>query len=879
MKKAVLFTTMIAVLMAGALCVPALAAKDVRVYVPLKGEPAKSTDETVENTFRWEAEFEEPVWAMAVSPDGKLAAVGLNDGKVDIYDTQSGQKAQELEAHRKRVYAIAFSPDGRLLATSGHDEQVVLWDTSTWQELGKLDGVEQIMYSLAFSPDSKTLVTGSRKIKIHLWDVASRSERAVLENHDHLVSALAFSPDGKMLASGSYDRTVVLWDWPSSVPRQVLEHRYPVYSLAFSPSGKYLAVGTKDSEITIWDTLTGTEYRKLEGHDSLVYSLAFSPDGNTLISGSHDRSIRIWDVRTGEEKRAIVWDKQRGDTAEQSGHRSAVKAVAFSPDGRVLYSGGLDRKMFAWDATVKGKSVVKSFKKGEFETTAEYEKRLKSFYLPYTSPATLSRYNADRGGYNVMFADHEVFVKVPREVARQMKARSTGLRIEGLMGYHDEETAELINAELVDDVLGVRYPFGRQVKGAVAAVSAPGTPAFQKAGAPKLTYTAALSEENGDSILEGGERVSLAVTVKNTGEGSAIGVNVELEGDPTLLRFIGSSKSIGHIPPGTEQTVKFESVLPTELKAGNADVRISVREARGYSATEVKVIAVAMKPAAIKETTKVLSELTDVDIVPKAIRGNRCDDCLAVIVGISRYRSDAVPEVKYARRDAEAVSRYLQAVGGVPRENVKLLVDDSATRADIASTVEEWLPRRVKPDSTVFVYYAGHGTPDPKTNKAYIVPYEGEAGYLKKLYPLDQLYKSLNGLDSRQVVVMLDSCFSGSGERSVIPEGARPMALSVENPVLAGKKVAVLAASKGDQISSDYDRAGHGLFTYYLLKGFKGEADADRNGRVELEELYGYVSSNVSSTAARELNRDQNPVLLPGLENIKGRDITVTRVK
>lgn len=75
----------------------------------------------------------------------------------------------------------------------------------------------------------------------------------------------------------------------------------------------------------------------------------------------------------------------------------------------------------------------------------------------------------------------------------------------------------------------------------------------------------------------------------------------------------------------------------------------------------------------------------------------------------------------------------------------------------------------------------------------------------------------------------------------------------------------VLAASTGNQISSDYDRVQYGLFTYYLLKGMRGEADADGNGIVELIELYEYVKANVSEKASLELNRDQIPLLLPQL--------------
>jgi uncharacterized caspase-like protein len=90
----------------------------------------------------------------------------------------------------------------------------------------------------------------------------------------------------------------------------------------------------------------------------------------------------------------------------------------------------------------------------------------------------------------------------------------------------------------------------------------------------------------------------------------------------------------------------------------------------------------------------------------------------------------------------------------------------------------------------------------------------------------------------------------------------RPMVLSIENPVLASGKTAVLAASSGDQVSSTYDQYKHGLLTYYLLRGLRGEADGDQNGVVGLTELFDYVKPQVERTARREFNNEQTPQLL-----------------
>jgi uncharacterized caspase-like protein len=201
-------------------------------------------------------------------------------------------------------------------------------------------------------------------------------------------------------------------------------------------------------------------------------------------------------------------------------------------------------------------------------------------------------------------------------------------------------------------------------------------------------------------------------------------------------------------------------------------------------------------------------------------------------------------------------------MGGIPPSNIKLLTDGMATKSDLEANLEDWLPRRVTENSTVFVYYAGYGAPDLKGG-SYLVPYEGNPDYPSKMFPLKRLCDSLAKLPAKRVVVMLDSRFSGAKGRSVMSQGARPLALSVAESLPAGEKLLIMTGSTGSQISSDYDKAEHGLFTYYLLKGMRGEA-AGSDGRVELGGLYRYVKDKVASKASLELNREQTPVLYPG---------------
>jgi len=379
---------------------------------------------------------------------------------------------------------------------------------------------------------------------------------------------------------------------------------------------------------------------------------------------------------------------------------------------------------------------------------------------------------------------------------------------------------------------------------------------------PQLSFSTQLKDRNNNRILESGEEAELRITVENRGEGTARNVQVALSGNPLLVGHFGEKRLMGDLAAGEKKTAVFKSVMPARMSTETANLRIEVSEGGGGSPAEARTLRVAMRSVEVKETVEIVSDV-NVDDIPLKVRDYEQKENVALVVGIGKYREKTIPEVKYAARDAEVVARYLENVGGIPRSNIKILTDDKATKSDLEAHISEWIPRRVTGQSTVFVYYAGHGAPGPRGTEAFVVPYEGHPDYPSQLYSLQKMYDALNKLPVREVVVMLDSCFSGAKGRSITGEGTRPVSISIENPVLAGGKIVVIAASSGSQMSSDYDKVKHGLFTYYLLRGMRGEASRDQEGTVELGGLYEFVRKNVSETASLEMNRDQTPVLLP----------------
>lgn len=251
--------------------------------------------------------------------------------------------------------------------------------------------------------------------------------------------------------------------------------------------------------------------------------------------------------------------------------------------------------------------------------------------------------------------------------------------------------------------------------------------------------------------------------------------------------------------------------------------------------------------------------ITNINNIPVFENSSREDD-FAVVIGIEKYQDSPMSE--FSKSDAGIVKSYFKALGFKER-NIELITDEKATRSGIEKAIEAWLPNKVKKNSKVYVYYSGHGAPEPTTGEAYIVPYDGDPNYLSITgYPLKRLYDRLGKLQAQEVVVLLDSCFSGSGGRSVLAKGARPLVMLPGTTVLPANMV-VLTATQGSQISTSSPEKEHGVFTYYFLQALK-------DGKKELSEIYDYIKPLIEDEA-KLLNVSQSPSITPESAKIKGK--------
>jgi len=181
----------------------------------------------------------------------------------------------------------------------------------------------------------------------------------------------------------------------------------------------------------------------------------------------------------------------------------------------------------------------------------------------------------------------------------------------------------------------------------------------------------------------------------------------------------------------------------------------------------------------------------------------------------------------------------------------------------------------VDSDTTLYVYFAGHGAPDMQKGDPYLVPFDGDTRFLNQTgYRLGQFYHDLDQLNVQRTYVFLDACFSGVAARTdeVLVKGTRPALMHVQSLKAETEHVVAMSATTESQTSHSDPESEHGLFTYYLLRALGGEADVDDNNMLSVEELFDYVSSNVTRMA-RRLGTEQTPMIFPDLTLLQGESI------
>jgi hypothetical protein len=236
----------------------------------------------------------------------------------------------------------------------------------------------------------------------------------------------------------------------------------------------------------------------------------------------------------------------------------------------------------------------------------------------------------------------------------------------------------------------------------------------------------------------------------------------------------------------------------------------------------------------------------------------------AVIIGINNYPN--IRQLKYAVNDARMFYDYLVHHNHIPAENVTLLVDQTATLTKLRSVLGTHLKNMAGKDDMVIIFFAGHGaiekevmSPDGDGLEKYLLPYDADP---KDLYatalPMGEISRIFKRIRSERLVFIADACYSGaSGGRTIDIAGIRAnISEAFLDRVAGGKGRVIMTASGANEVSAENDELKQGVFTYFLIEGLRGKADADGDGLITVDEVYRYVSDKVPQATGQE----QHPV-------------------
>ena len=464
---------------------------------------------------------------------------------------------------------------------------------------------------------------------------------------------------------------------------------------------------------------------------------------------------------------------------------------------------------------------------------------------------------------------------------------------------------DLKTGEASIDILLVEPHFRVKIKGKRLIFN---THAFR---APELIMAKFAAVESASSArnqqIDINEVFDLKLAIQNVGQGTANDVQIDVINEQTGVMYLGrgigrnlsrEKAKFSSIEPGKHKIITYRYFVNSDFIESSLKFTIKATEKSGtYGFTEDRVVKIntmleeegyirtVAATGAVLPGTVIVEDIPDLEIdvdfkIPQTDMQN--PDAIAVVIGNRNYQHKDIPVVKFARNDAEIMKQYLIQTMGYKKGNIFFETDVTKSRFEalfgIAGKHRGLVSDYIKPGiSDLFIYYSGHGAPDPVDRNRYFLPSDCDPAKISlNGYPLNVFYENIAKLEAKKITIVLDSCFSGgtnSGEYLI--KSASPSLIRLSDSFLHKENTAVIASSESDQISSWYDDKQHGLFTYFFLKALGGVADSDNNKKLTLKEIYHYVSDRSDGVPywARRLHGGRLQV--PTLQGYRDDDILV----
>ncbi|KAF8692765.1 hypothetical protein RHS03_08562, partial [Rhizoctonia solani] len=359
------------------------------------------------------------VTSIVFSPNGNKLVSGSSDRtirvwSVDTVDQKLCVNPLVITGHLDSITCVSVSPDGTKIASGSIDKTVRLWNTLDGKDIGYARPRIKHHASIScirFSPCSKHIVSSSLDGIIQLHDAESMSPMANTCHHANSVNAVEFLSNGLYVISGSSNMTTRMWEIDrlprnSSCDRDMavgllVGHTSDIYCIAISNDGTRIisGAGLPENNIRMWDAQTGSLVGSpLTGHSTDVCGVAISPDNTHILSGSKDGTLKLWNTAT----QTAIHSYQ---------HTSAIRCVAFSPDGTLIAFGCYGGDVYMFEAAgwkVPGTALRHSSSSALSVAFSPHRATLASAY----SNGTIALWNvATRSCSNIPLSGHTSYVR------------------------------------------------------------------------------------------------------------------------------------------------------------------------------------------------------------------------------------------------------------------------------------------------------------------------------------------------------------------------------------------------------------------------------------------------------------------------------------